>query len=322
MKKPTWFPEAAAPRALRNPVGGHDGYGEVGGHGGHDPYRAPEVRSGGRRRAAGKGRHGRRPQSGFRLGVPTSAVVGVAAAVLAGGIFALSGSDGDSGEGGETSAAVREIPADSGADGQRIGGLSGLIPPATIPTALPSAKPPESSEDSGGDRSRSPHEAESPSTSRNKNRKTQPAPDPSKQQATGAGKDKAVGKAARFGEQLVELVNAERATAGCEPLRVNARMQAVAQAHADDMAARDYYEHVDTEGRHADERLRAAGYPVGMWGENLHRGPEDPVTAMIGWMNSPTHRDNILDCDYEDFGVGVNLSGNGPWWVQNFGTEY
>ncbi|WP_338671368.1 CAP domain-containing protein [Streptomyces sp. SCSIO 30461] len=315
MKKPTWFPDSGASRTLRNPVGGHDGYGEVDGHGGRDPYRG--VRSGGRRRAAGKGRHGRRPQTGLRVDVPTSAVVGIAAAaVLAGGIFALSGSDGDGGD--RASSVAQELPADSGTDVERIGGLSGLIPPATIPTALPSAKP----SDASGDRSRSPHEAESPSTSRNKNRTAKPTPAPSKQQEKETGKDKAKSKAARFGDQLVELVNAERAKAGCEPLRVNARMQKVAQAHADDMAARDYYEHVDTEGRHADERLRAAGYPVGMWGENLHRGPGDPVTAMIGWMNSPTHRDNILDCDYEDFGVGVNLGGNGPWWVQNFGTEY
>ncbi|MEU2156964.1 CAP domain-containing protein [Streptomyces sp. NPDC019396] len=308
MKKPTWFPETVAPQALRDPDGAeHDGH----------------ASRGGRRRAAGKGRHSRRPRAGFRADAPTSAVVGVAAAaVLTGGIFALSGSDGDRGnDRASASASVQEVPADSGIAVAPGGELSGFIPPAS-PTAAPSVAASASSGDGAptGSQSRSPHEAESPSTSRNKNRTTRPSAEPSKQKATGTGKAK--NKAARFAEEIVALVNAERAKAGCEPLRVDARMQAVAQAHADDMAARNYYEHVDSEGRHADERLRAAGYPVGMWGENLHRGPEDPVTAMTGWMNSPTHRDNITDCDFEDFGIGVNLSGNGPWWVQNFGAEY
>ncbi len=42
---------------------------------------------------------------------------------------------------------------------------------------------------------------------------------------------------------------------------------------------------------------------------------------MRDWMNSPAHRTNILDCSYKDIGVGVNLTANGPWWVQNFGTK-
>lgn len=40
---------------------------------------------------------------------------------------------------------------------------------------------------------------------------------------------------------------------------------------------------------------------------------------MRDWMNSPGHRENILDCGFKDLGVGVNLRANGPWWVQNFG---
>lgn len=128
------------------------------------------------------------------------------------------------------------------------------------------------------------------------------------------------GAAASYVQQVVDLANAERAKAGCAPFRANGRLNTSAQAHADDMAARDYYEHNSPEGRNAGDRMSAAGYDWHKWGENIHRGPKSAADAMRDWMKSPGHRANILDCGFKDIGVGVNLSGNGPWWVQNFGS--
>ncbi|MFD6478916.1 CAP domain-containing protein [Streptomyces anulatus] len=129
------------------------------------------------------------------------------------------------------------------------------------------------------------------------------------------------GKSARFENDVLALVNVERANVGCRPLKLNKKLRAAARAHAGDMAARNYYDHVSPEGEGPGERMRKAGYPIGSWGENIHKGPKDPKTAMRDWMNSPAHRTNILDCSYKDFGAGVNLTANGPWWVQNFGTK-
>ncbi|WBB64395.1 CAP domain-containing protein [Streptomyces sp. WMMC500] len=128
-------------------------------------------------------------------------------------------------------------------------------------------------------------------------------------------------KSARFERRILVLANAERRKAGCGPLRVSPRVRAAARAHARDMAARSYYEHVSPEGEHADARMRRAGYPVGAWGENIHKGPTTPEAAMRDWMNSPGHRINMLNCAYTDFGAGVSLKANGPWWVQNFATR-
>ncbi len=86
------------------------------------------------------------------------------------------------------------------------------------------------------------------------------------------------------------------------------------------MARRNYYRHDSPEGRDAGDRMRQAGYRWSTWGENIHRGPKDPVTAMRDWMKSPGHRENILNCAFRDIGVGVDLRSNGPWWVQNFGV--
>ncbi|WP_344447164.1 CAP domain-containing protein, partial [Kitasatospora nipponensis] len=128
----------------------------------------------------------------------------------------------------------------------------------------------------------------------------------------------ATGSAAQFAQQVVDQVNAERAKVGCKPLTVDARLQSVAQGHSDDMAARDYYEHDTPEGVDPGTRMTNGGYAWQNWGENIYRSPRDPGTAMTGWMNSPEHRDNILDCTFTQTGVGVNLSANGPWWTEDF----
>ncbi|WP_232246754.1 CAP domain-containing protein [Kitasatospora mediocidica] len=129
----------------------------------------------------------------------------------------------------------------------------------------------------------------------------------------------ASGTAARFVQQIVTMVNAERAKAGCGALTVNAKLQAVAQEHSDDMAARNYYEHDTPEGVDPGTRMTNGGYQWSSWGENIYQSPQDPTTAMTGWMNSPEHRDNILNCAFQETGVGVNLSSNGPWWTEDFG---
>ncbi|MDH6132501.1 uncharacterized protein YkwD [Kitasatospora sp. MAA4] len=127
------------------------------------------------------------------------------------------------------------------------------------------------------------------------------------------------GTAAQFAQQIVTMVNAERAKAGCGPLTVNAKLQAVAQQHSDDMAARNYYEHDTPEGVDPGTRMTNGGYQWSSWGENIYKSPQDPSTAMTGWMNSPEHRDNILNCAFQETGVGVNLSSDGPWWTEDFG---
>lgn len=138
--------------------------------------------------------------------------------------------------------------------------------------------------------------------------------------APSSGTQSGGGTTARYAQQVVEMVNTERARKGCEPVTVNAKLQAAAQAHSDDMAARDYYEHDTPEGVGPGARMTSAGYRWSTWGENIYKSPKDAQTAMDGWMKSPGHRDNILNCAFKEIGVGINLSPNGPWWTQDFGA--
>ncbi|MFD0273199.1 sigma-70 family RNA polymerase sigma factor [Kitasatospora sp. NPDC127111] len=120
--------------------------------------------------------------------------------------------------------------------------------------------------------------------------------------------------------QLVDLVNAERAKAGCGPLRIDPKLHTAAQKHADDMVARGFFDHVNPDGARADARLTAAGYRWSQWGENLDRGPSAPATVFSRWMDGGIHQSNMLDCAFKDIGIGVATGPAGVYWTQDVGT--
>ncbi|MET9802473.1 sigma-70 family RNA polymerase sigma factor [Streptomyces sp. NPDC006368] len=119
-------------------------------------------------------------------------------------------------------------------------------------------------------------------------------------------------------QRVTELVNARRAEAGCAPLRVDPRLSSAARRHAQDMAARGYFDHRSPEGQQADARMSAAGYDWSAWAENLHRGPRDPAAVVEGWMDGSLHQENMLACQYRDTGVAAVPGPDGRMvWVQN-----
>ena len=111
---------------------------------------------------------------------------------------------------------------------------------------------------------------------------------------------------------------AER-VAGCGALVIDGALTAAADAHAQDMKSQGYFAHESLDGRSPFDRMRAAGYSYNTAGENIARGQADAAAVMSGWMNSPGHRANILNCAFSDLGVGYEEGSGGPWWVQNFG---
>jgi uncharacterized protein YkwD len=117
------------------------------------------------------------------------------------------------------------------------------------------------------------------------------------------------------------LVNRERGRAGEAPLAISPQMQRAAQAHTEDMAFGDYFEHVGPRGDTPLTRLQACGYiqdpSMGYEiGENLGEGTlwlATPRAVVASWMASPEHRANILKASYRDSGIGV--SAHPPTWL-------
>src|SRR5690606_13531909 len=113
-----------------------------------------------------------------------------------------------------------------------------------------------------------------------------------------------------------------------EPLTLSDPLNAAAQAHAEDMLARGYYDHLSPEGEDVADRYRAAG--GGEWRrvqENIATcspcagAPGAGLVARLheGWMDSPGHRENILRPGITRFGFGIAAGRDGPLYaVQTF----
>ncbi|WP_455353092.1 CAP domain-containing protein [Streptomyces sp. SYSU K217416] len=118
--------------------------------------------------------------------------------------------------------------------------------------------------------------------------------------------------------RVVQLVNSERSKAGCAPLTVNAKLTQAAQNHSKDMAAHRNMSHTGSDGSSPGDRITRAGYSWSTYGENVAYGYSTPESVMAGWMSSPGHKRNILNCAFKEIGVGLAQPGN--YWTQSFGT--
>ena len=121
--------------------------------------------------------------------------------------------------------------------------------------------------------------------------------------------------------QVLALVNAERADAGCDPVELDARLTAAAVRHSRDMADGDFLSHTGSDGDSFVDRIRAAGHPSPR-SENVAAGQESAQSVVEAWMDSDGHRDNILDCGARTMGVGRASGGSfGVYWTQDFGSD-
>lgn len=121
----------------------------------------------------------------------------------------------------------------------------------------------------------------------------------------------------------VRLTNAARVAAGCQALRVDARLTAAARRHSRDMAVRGYFAHTPPGGRDPFQRMAAAGYRHGA-AENIAAGQDTAERVVQDWLNSPDHRANLLDCALDDVGIGLQIVATSPmvyYWTQDFGDR-
>lgn len=116
--------------------------------------------------------------------------------------------------------------------------------------------------------------------------------------------------------EVVDIANAHRAAAGCEPLRVDARLAQAAADHSADMSARDYFDHTTPDDVTFAERIVSAGFAA-PGAENIARGQQTAAVVMQSWMDSDGHRANILNCRLTAIGVGLETEG--MYWTQDFG---
>jgi uncharacterized protein YkwD len=121
------------------------------------------------------------------------------------------------------------------------------------------------------------------------------------------------GNIAQVRAAVLCLINRLRAQHGETPLTQNAPLEQAAEAHAQEMVALNYFDHISPSGLTPVGRVRGAGYipstTVGyVIGENLAWGTlslATPEAIVAAWAASPGHLANILESQYRDTGVGV-----------------
>lgn len=125
-------------------------------------------------------------------------------------------------------------------------------------------------------------------------------------------------------EQVVEMTNQKRAEQGLPPLTINGKLNEAAQRKAGDMFAFNYWAHNSPSGRDPWAFFHEVGYQYLYAGENLARDFMNSESVVEAWMNSPTHRENVLNGRYKEVGLAVvNGTLNGvetTLVVQLFGT--
>lgn len=105
-------------------------------------------------------------------------------------------------------------------------------------------------------------------------------------------------------EEVLNLINIERQKEGLSELKASSELQEVAKLKAEDLVNNNYFSHTSPILGTPFEMLKNEGVMYKYAGENL-AGNETGVKAVKAWMNSPAHKDNILDSDYEYTGIAV-----------------
>lgn len=120
-----------------------------------------------------------------------------------------------------------------------------------------------------------------------------------------------------FANEVVRLVNEERAKAGLPALTVDRGAASAAQVRAKEIERS--FSHTRPDGSSFNSALTEAGVNFSGAGENIAYGQNSPEKVMEGWMNSSGHRANILNSSYTSIGVGHYQNTSGVnYWTQLF----
>lgn len=137
--------------------------------------------------------------------------------------------------------------------------------------------------------------------------------------------------------------NNQRTENGLSPLKLDDQLSSIARAHSADMAQNNFFSHTNLQGEDPTARAIRAGYNVNKYlgagwysngiGENIDKMPTGNVEGMgyvsndaksvakavvESWMESPGHRENILNSQYDTIGVGVAYDGTYYLCTQDF----
>ena len=122
--------------------------------------------------------------------------------------------------------------------------------------------------------------------------------------------------ATAYEQEVIRLVNAERAKAGLPALTEDAVLTRTARMKSQDMRDKGYFDHNSPTYGTPFQLMKSQGVAYRTAGENIAMGYATPAAVVNAWMNSSGHRANILNASYTRIGIGYVAGGN--YWTQHF----
>lgn len=128
-----------------------------------------------------------------------------------------------------------------------------------------------------------------------------------------------------FKQEIINLTNQERLEHNLSPLSINSFLDEAAYKKGKDMLDDNYFSHTSPQGKKPWDFILETNYDFYQAGENLAINFSNPQNVVKAWMGSETHKENILEPNYEDIGLAVlkgEFQGNETILiVQMFGEE-
>ena len=119
-----------------------------------------------------------------------------------------------------------------------------------------------------------------------------------------------------YEQKVLNLVNKERRSQGLSALSLSAEAQQAARVRAKEIVSS--FSHTRPNGTSCFTVLNEIGAKYTSAGENIAKGQKTPEQVVEAWMNSPSHRANILSSKYTKLGVGCYFNGSNTYWAQMF----
>ena len=115
-------------------------------------------------------------------------------------------------------------------------------------------------------------------------------------------------------QEAMRLVNQERTKNGLQPLTVSAELTVKARIKSKDMKENNYFSHNSPTYGSPFQMMKQLGITYRSAGENIAMGYSAAEAVVAAWMNSPSHRENILSGRYTSMGIGHDAG----YWTQWF----
>ena len=122
--------------------------------------------------------------------------------------------------------------------------------------------------------------------------------------------------------QMFNAVNTWRQQNGLATLAYSTKLEQAANAQAQDMYTRHFFDHTNPDGKGPLDRANDVGFCTTSSrtvGENIAWNQQTVADVQTAWQNSPGHNENMLRPAFEYVGMGYYNSPDGPYWVQLFG---